>query len=89
MQHPPTLHRDFTRALPCGCDHGHFCEEAEALFAELSRWLMNMNHPTARRLAEEWNAHFEQACTCSPDPNRESMLCPTCRAVNAEKEMEF
>ena len=84
----PTLHRDFTQALPCGCDHGHFCEEAEALFAELSRWLMNMNHPTARELAAEWNAHFQPECTCDPDPRRESTLCPACRALQPQ-EMEF
>ena len=28
-------------------------------------------------------------CTCSPDANREATLCPVCRAVNTEKEMEF
>jgi hypothetical protein len=42
--------------------------------------------------AEQW-AEDQRAlalnCTCDPDPRRESAVCPACRAVNAEKEMEF
>lgn len=82
------MHRNFTKSLPCGCDHGHFCPEAEGLFRELSRWLLNMSHPTAVELAAKWDAHFEE-CTCDPDPRRESATCPACVAINQTEEIPY
>ena len=83
------MHRKFDKTLPCGCDHGHFCPEAETLWRELRGWLMNMSHPKAVAIAAEWDAHFEQECTCDPNPNRESAVCPACRAVMVREEMPY
>jgi len=83
------MHRDFTRTLPCGCSNGHFCPEAEAKWRELMGWLLNMSHPTAVSLVAEWDEHFAQDCTCDPDPNRESAVCPACVAAMETEGMPF
>jgi hypothetical protein len=85
---PTSVYRDFSVNLPCGCNNGHLCEEAHLLWDEIMRWIFNPLHPKAVIARKNWEAHFHPECTCDPDPNRQSTLCPACRALQPA-EMEF
>ena len=64
-------------------DEGSIFETRRKLSAELSAYRA-MNAAAESDEADD----SDEECTCNPDPNREGMACPACRAMAQETSIE-